>query len=727
MSISSALLFTAASSDSSSATQISLPVNVVVNNPDASGLTGPTHVISSAPATFTITPPLPATVAPVSPGAQTNTEGAVISGATAVTITSNDPDATSFSDLVGAVHTLPPGLSINPATGVITGTIGAFAAQNSPYTVTISELDDGVTGSVQFKWTVNQALLVINNPGNQTNVEDAVLSGATALTITSPNADPNSFTATGLPPGLTISAAGVISGTIAPNTAQNSPYTVKVSATHDGTPGSITFTWTVTPLPPTLTNPGPQLNSPGDTVSLTINATGADANTFTDVSKGVHTLPPGLTISPAGVITGILNQQDGGVYPVVISATHDGAVGSTSFTWTVPSLANPAHQVDNPLDHVSLQLTSTNFNSFTDNGTLPPGLTVSNTGLISGIIASSDLNTYAVSITATYQTITKTINFNWLVTTHSIVTTVVLGTDGSLLQFGPTGSDQQLSPAGTMKAVSTVVDVNGVTAVYAITTGLAGPQYLNTLWENYNGAWSERSTGSFKQISATTDQNGAAVVFGVLTDDSLWEEPVAFGLNTGWVELSPAGTIQSISAVTDKSGEEWCYAIVTTGNNLWLHGPAFPSGWQQLSNGSFQQVSAGLNSSGQAVSYSVLTGGQVWEQNPAFGAPGLNSGFRQLSAIGGLPSTFQSVQAAGPDAMFGIAADGTVWEHSPSGNQQISPILLASQLSATATPSGTDEVFMTLIDSSFWEYSPTLPGDFLELLDGGAASSSTPP
>ena len=114
VSISSALLFTAASSDSADASPgISLPVNVVVNNPDASGLTGPTHVISSAPATFNIAQPLQATVTPVSPGAQTNTEGDVLSGATAVTVTSNDPDANSFTDVVGGVDTLPPGLSIS--------------------------------------------------------------------------------------------------------------------------------------------------------------------------------------------------------------------------------------------------------------------------------------------------------------------------------------------------------------------------------------------------------------------------------------------------------------------------------------------------------------------------------------------------------------------------------------------------------------------------------------
>ena len=56
-----------------------------------------------------------------------------------------------------------------------------------------------------------------------------------------------------------------------------------------------------------------------------------------------------------------------------------------------------------------------------------------------------------------------------------------------------------------------------------------------------------------------------------------------------------------------------------------------------------------------------------------------------------MPSSFQSVQAGGPDKVFGVAADGTVWEHSPSGNKpRLSSILLATQLSATQTPAGND-------------------------------------
>jgi hypothetical protein len=189
--------------------------------------------------------------------------------------------------------------------------------------------------------------------------------------------------------------------------------------------------------------------------------------------------------------------------------------------------------------------------------------------------------------------------------------------------------------------------------------------------------------------------------------------------------LSPAGTIASVSAITDSNGIDNCYAIVTANNNLWRH--TSNQGWSQLSTGSFQQVSAGLNAAGQAVSYSVLTNGTLWEQNPAFGPAGVDRQFIQLSGMNGLPPSFTSVAAGGPDRLFAIAADKTVWEETPAGVTHVSLAFTATQLSATETPSASDEVFMTLTDGSLWEYSLSLPGNhFKQLLASGVASSSTP-
>ncbi len=324
------------------------------------------------------------------------------------------------------------------------------------------------------------------------------------------------------------------------------------------------------------------------------------------------------------------------------------------------------------------------------------------------------------------------------VTAAAALDALVVGADGSLMEFDPSGAAVALSPAGTILFAITTGGPNGTTVVYALTTGLEGVQYQNTLWEyTATTGWSEMSSGLFQQIAAATNSSGQPVVFGVIGQanteyaDSLWEQSSAFGhvgLDSGWRLLSAAGSIQSISAVTDGAGNDVVYAIVVSGNNLYEHSPAFAGdGWQQLSTGSFAQVRAGLSASGQAVAYSVLTNGQLWEQNPAFGPLGVDTQWRQLSGINELPPSFSSVTAGGPDKAFGIASDGTVWEHNLSGNKQLSSTFLATKLAALQTPQGVDEVFMTLIDGSFWEYSTAFPSlnPFKELLPGGAAATTT--
>jgi hypothetical protein len=88
--------------------------------------------------------------------------------------------------------------------------------------------------------------------------------------------DTLTFSATGLPSGLTISSSGLISGTVASTAPSSSPYTVTVTANdgHSHT-ASQTFTWTVT-MHVSLTNPGDQSNLDGDVVSLAITASDAD-------------------------------------------------------------------------------------------------------------------------------------------------------------------------------------------------------------------------------------------------------------------------------------------------------------------------------------------------------------------------------------------------------------------------------------------------------------------
>jgi hypothetical protein len=268
-----------------------------------------------------------------------------------------------------------------------------------------------------------------------------------------------------------------------------------------------------------------------------------------------------------------------------------------------------------------------------------------------------------------------------------VVVTAVLKSDGSLWQYTTAGGMQLLSAAGAIRAISTVLDGHGQTDIFAITTGLEGAQCNNTLWEYASGGWSQQSSGAFSQISAATDSAGQSIVFGLLTNGSLWEQSHTRSLDAGWGELSGNGTIKYISAITDAAGNDHVYVIVTRQvgplytNTLWEH---IPTGWRQDSSGAFSSVSAGLNSAGQAVAYAILTNGSLWEQNPAFGTIGLDLGWNELSGVNNLPMSFRSVQAAGPDEVFGIAQDQNTWEHTPTANTELTHGLLASQLRACA-------------------------------------------
>ena len=129
------------------------------------------------------------------------------------------------------------------------------------YVVNVEAKDSGgltAVKSVQIRVEESNRPPVVTSPGNRTNrVGDTV---SVTLSAKDPDLPANSltWTAVGLPPGLSVSG-GKIVGTIASSAAQGSPYTVTVTATDNGTPklsGQATFTWTVTQGPGEPGDPG---------------------------------------------------------------------------------------------------------------------------------------------------------------------------------------------------------------------------------------------------------------------------------------------------------------------------------------------------------------------------------------------------------------------------------------------------------------------------------------
>jgi len=143
---------------------------------------------------------------------------------------------------------LPPDLSINTSTGLISGTL--TQTSGGGYTVTVTVSDGTDEAEVTFTWTVNPVNLPpeLTDPGDQSNLEGEAVS--LDLTATDADNDDLAFSATGLPPGLSIDpATGEISGTIAAGAAAGSPYTVTARVTEVGTAdlfyAEVDFTWTV--------------------------------------------------------------------------------------------------------------------------------------------------------------------------------------------------------------------------------------------------------------------------------------------------------------------------------------------------------------------------------------------------------------------------------------------------------------------------------------------------
>jgi len=121
--------------------------------------------------------------------------------------------------------------------------IAAAIVANGDQAAGTSDTITGVSYDGLTLAPVSGDVVTVGSPGNQTSTAGISI-GTLQLSASSSAGDAiTSYTATGLPPGLSISSAGAITGT--PSTTGS--YSVTVTATDSaGVSGSVSFTWTVT-------------------------------------------------------------------------------------------------------------------------------------------------------------------------------------------------------------------------------------------------------------------------------------------------------------------------------------------------------------------------------------------------------------------------------------------------------------------------------------------------
>ena len=173
------------------------------------GLATFTYTVSNGEATATglvTVTVLPGNRPPVvtNPGPQTSTENVAI---LPLKIIALDPDLLDNLSLTYSQSGLPAGLSINASTGFITGT-PTFASAGT-HTVTVTATDHGgLSGSATFIWTVinTNRPPVVTKPDNQTGIENVAIVPLQVM-ATDPDTDTLTYSATGLPPGLSINSS----------------------------------------------------------------------------------------------------------------------------------------------------------------------------------------------------------------------------------------------------------------------------------------------------------------------------------------------------------------------------------------------------------------------------------------------------------------------------------------------------------------------------------------
>ncbi|MEC3976429.1 protease pro-enzyme activation domain-containing protein [Amycolatopsis sp. H20-H5] len=176
------------------------------------------------------------TVSVTNPGDQTNKVSE------AVNLQVKATDSAPSAKLTYSASGLPAGLSIDSGSGLITGTTTTQAVSN----VTVTATDEtNASGNTGFKWTVGTpptGTVTVTNPGSQWGFRNFALFQTIQLSATASDGGSVTFSATGLPPGLSISASGAITGT--PSTGGN--YSVTATATEaNGAHGSATFAFQI--------------------------------------------------------------------------------------------------------------------------------------------------------------------------------------------------------------------------------------------------------------------------------------------------------------------------------------------------------------------------------------------------------------------------------------------------------------------------------------------------
>ncbi len=450
--------------------------------------------------TISVTPllPTPGLPTPITVGTAYSASFGVTGGATGGTA------PFTFSVSAG---TLPLGLTLDPATGALTGTPTSSAAAN--FTIRAQDFY-GCAGTRAYALTPACPTITVNPATLPAMNQGVAFSQTISVTTTLTGAVTYAVTAGALPTGLTLTPAGLLSGT--PSGSGAYSFTITATHTASGCLGSRAYSGTIcatlTITPNTLPNAvlGTAYNQ-----SLAVSG-GTGPYTFSLLSGS---LPAGLTLSSGGAITGIPTALATGNFTVgVVDAS--GCAGNLALsiavncqTITINQSNLPNGVIGTPYSQTLTATGGTGALTWTlDSGTLPVGLSLSTGGVISGTPTANGSPSFVVRVTDvngcfTTQALSIVINCPTITVTPASLPSATVGQPYSqqMSQAGGTGTITWSVSVGTLP---TGLTLNASTGLLSGTPTTAGSTNVTIRATDANGCGGQVSLTIVRTCPAIT-------------------------------------------------------------------------------------------------------------------------------------------------------------------------------------------------------------------------------
>lgn len=464
---------------------------------------------------------------------------------------------------------LPTGLSLSSG-GILSGTVAANAT-NGAFTLTVTD-SSNASASLPFTLPVTLAITTLSplpaaNIGSAYSQTLAAGGGAGGYT----------WTATGLPSWLTLSAAGVLTSTAVPATALDASFKVTVT---DSAKSTASGNFTVPVTLAITTNPALSPAVVNTNYTATFAAQGG-AGGYSWTATG---LPSWATLTTAGVLSGTPTATGTVMFPVTVTDSL-GATQAVTFTLPVnlPALTITTTGLANGAVGAQYNQTLTGTGGLspytwalaTGSGPLPAGLTLSSSGpttaTISGMPGKAGTFTFTVQLTdsttptpnTTTKAFTIVISAGLTITTPAALPNATVGA-AYMQTLAAAGGvpPYNWSPVGTLPAPLAALSLSSGGVISGTPTATAAATSFSvTVTDSTGASANQQFTIAIviaPTITTTTLPNGTpGVAYSQILTASGGTTPYKWSVLTGTLPggltLSTTGTISGVPGAAGAS------------------------------------------------------------------------------------------------------------------------------------------------------------------------------